>query len=185
MDVFEQAILFAVERHVGAVRKGTETPYITHPMEAAAIVATMTSDREVLAAAVLHDVVEDTKTTLEEVRQRFGDRVASLVAYESENKREGLPAAETWLLRKQETIDLLRRTTDRAEKMLVIGDKLSNIRALDRDYTALGEKVWERFNVRDKELHHWYYSSVAEATAELSDTPAWRELDALVRNVFD
>lgn len=184
MDVFEQAIMFAAERHAGMVRKGTETPYITHPMEAAAIVATMTNDREVLAAAVLHDVVEDTETTLEEVRERFGDRVASLVAYESENKRADLPASETWLIRKQETIDLLRRTTDRAEKMLVIGDKLSNIRGLCRDYARLGEQVWERFHVKDKAMHAWYYTSIVEATKDLSDTPAWQELDALVRRTF-
>lgn len=185
MDLFEQAILFAVERHAGAVRKGTETPYITHPMEAAAIVATMTNDREVLAAAVLHDVVEDTPTTIEEVRQRFGDRVASLVAYESENKREGRPASETWLVRKQETIDLLRRTTDRAEKMLVIGDKLSNIRGLCRDYERLGDAVWERFNVKDKALHAWYYRSVVEATKDMSSHHAWQELAALMHTVFD
>lgn len=184
MDVFEQAIMFAAERHAGMVRKGTETPYITHPMEAAAIVATMTNDREVLAAAVLHDVVEDTETTLEEVRERFGDRVASLVAYESENKRADLPASETWLIRKQETIDLLRRTTDRAEKMLVIGDKLSNIRGLCRDYARLGEQVWERFHVKDKAMHAWYYTSIVEATKDLSDTPVWQELDALVKRTF-
>lgn len=184
LDVFEQAILFAVERHAGMVRKGTEIPYITHPMEAAAIVATMTNDKEVLAAAVLHDVVEDTPTTIEEVRQRFGDRVASLVAYESENKRTDLPASETWLIRKQETVDLLKKTTDKAEKMLVIGDKLSNIRGLCRDYERLGDAVWERFNVKDKTMHAWYYTSIVEAISDMSDTPAWQELDALVKRTF-
>lgn len=184
MDIFERAIVFAVNAHKGMVRKKTEIPYITHPMEAAAIVASMTTDREILAAAVLHDTVEDTPTTLEDIREAFGERVAQLVAGESENKRPDLPAAETWKLRKEETVAHLKATKDPAEKMLVIGDKLSNLRALDRDYRTLGERVWERFNVKDRELHHWYYASIAEVTCELADTPAWQELNALVKKVF-
>lgn len=185
MDIFERAVAFALEKHGGMLRKGTEIPYITHPMEAAAVVASMTSDREVLAAAMLHDVVEDTKTTIDEVRAQFGDRVAELVAYESENKREPLPPSETWLLRKKETVTLLQKTADPAEKMLVIGDKLSNIRALRRDYEAEGEQVWQRFNVTDKSLHAWYYKSIVEATKDLSCYHAWQELAALVSSVFD
>lgn len=185
MDIFEQACQFAIKAHEGMVRKGTQIPYITHPMEAAAIVATMTTDREILAAAVLHDTVEDTPTTIEELRAMFGERVARLVAGESENKRPDLPASETWKIRKEETIAHLQETKDPAEKMLVIGDKLSNIRGLDRDHRTLGEKVWERFNVHDRELHHWYYASIAEATSELADTSAWQEMNALIHKVFD
>lgn len=185
MDIFEKAVAFALEKHGGTVRKGTDVPYITHPMEAAAVVASMTSDREVLAAAMLHDVVEDTPATIDEVRAQFGDRVATLVAYESENKRETQPPSETWLIRKQETVALLQKTTDLDEKMLVIGDKLSNIRALRRDYERLGDAVWERFNVKDKALHAWYYRSVVEATKDMSSHHAWQELAALMHTVFD
>ena len=184
MNVFEQACIFAVERHSGMIRKGTQIPYITHPMEAAAIVATMTTDREILAAAVLHDVVEDTPTTLAEIEARFGIRVARLVAAESEDKRPELPASETWKLRKEETIDRLRGTEDPAEKMLVIGDKLSNLRGLQRDYAALGEAVWSRFHVTDKALHRWYYTAIADATKELSDCPAWQEMNGLINSIF-
>lgn len=184
MDLFEQAVAFALERHGGTVRKGTDIPYITHPMEAAAIVASMTTDREVLAAAVLHDVVEDTPTTLDEVQAHFGARVAALVAFESENKREGQPPSETWLIRKRETVERLQNEADRFEKMLTIGDKLSNIRALYRDHERCGDALWQRFNVKDKALHAWYYTAIAEATAELSDFPAWREYDALVKRTF-
>ena len=107
MDLFDRAIEFAVKAHSGAVRKGTETPYIVHPMEVAAIVATMTNDASVLAGAVLHDVVEDTEYTIDDIRREFGDKVAALVASESENKREDLPSSETWKIRKQETLDHL------------------------------------------------------------------------------
>lgn len=86
--VLDHAIAFATKAHEGQFRKGTQIPYILHPMEAAAIVGTMTTDDEIIAGAALHDVVEDTDTTLEDVVRLFGERVGSLVASESENKRE-------------------------------------------------------------------------------------------------
>ena len=95
MDILDEAICFATNAHSGSYRKGTSIPYILHPLEAAAIVGTMTSDKEVIAAAVLHDVVEDTPVSIEMIRAQFGDRIADLVSFESENKREGLPAADT------------------------------------------------------------------------------------------
>ena len=185
MNIFEQACIFATERHSGMLRKGTQTPYITHPMEAAVIVATMTDDLAVLAAAVLHDVVEDTPTTLSEIEERFGARVAQFVAAESENKRPELPAAETWRIRKEETVLRLQQTADLAEKMLTVGDKLSNLREISRDAAALGDAVWERFHMKDKNQHKWYYAAIADATRELSDHPAWQEMNALIKTVFD
>ena len=104
MGVFDDALMFAAERHHGMVRKkNAGVPYLLHPMETAVIVGTMTNDHEVLAAALLHDVVEDTNTTIEEVRERFGDRVAELVSSETENKREDLPPGDTWRIRKEES----------------------------------------------------------------------------------
>ena len=69
-------------------------------------------------------------------------------------------------------------------KMLALGDKLSNIRAMFRDYQEIGDKLWERFNQKNKAEHGWYYRSIAEATKELAVFPAWQEYDRLVRNVF-
>ena len=104
--LLNKAIIFATQVHDGQLRKGSNSPYILHPLEAAAIVSTITLDEEIIAAAVLHDVVEDTPATLAQVESMFGKRVACLVACESENKREDLPAADTWKIRKIETIDL-------------------------------------------------------------------------------
>ena len=183
MDLFDRAIEFAVKAHSCAVRKGTETPYIVHPMEVAAIVATMTNNADVLAGAVLHDVVEDTEYTAQDIRAEFGDKVADLVASESENKREDLPSSETWKIRKQETLDHLEHAPVEV-KMITLGDKLSNIRAIYRDYSVLGDKVWERFNQKDKVEHAWYYRGVAERLGELSDTFAYREYVEMVGKVF-
>ena len=85
-ELLDRAIIFAVKAHAGTERRGKGFPYIVHPMEAMEIVATMTPDQELLAAAALHDTVEDTDVTLEEIRENFGERVAMLVAHECEYK---------------------------------------------------------------------------------------------------
>lgn len=87
--LYERAVMFAAAAHSGMTRKGSRIPYLSHPVEAAAIVAEMTDDEELIAAAVLHDVVEDTPVTSEEVEAFFGSRVAHYVACETEDKREG------------------------------------------------------------------------------------------------
>jgi myo-inositol-1(or 4)-monophosphatase len=183
-SILDKAIVFAVQAHSGMVRKGTKTPYILHPLEAAAIVATMTDDEEVIAAAVLHDVLEDTPVTVNQLTEEFGQRVTAFVSAESENKREDIPATETWKLRKQETIDALYNEKHPDVKMIALGDKLSNVRAMYRDYQAIGDKLWNRFNQKDKSEHGWYYRSIADATRELSNYPAWKEYAQLVSLVF-
>lgn len=77
-----------------------------------------------------HDVMEDTGATAEEVGELFGERVTSLVAGESEDKREHLPAADTWKIRKEESIDHLKNANDSGVRMVCLGDKLSNIRSI-------------------------------------------------------
>lgn len=162
--LLNKAIVFATSAHEGQLRKGTQIPYILHPLEVAAIVGTMTTDDEIIATAVLHDVVEDTDTTVEQIKERFGDHVAALVSSESEDKRENLSAESTWKIRKQETIDHLK-TAPIEVKMITLGDKLSNIRAIHRDYNAIGDELWQRFNQKDKNEHYWYYRSIAECLA--------------------
>jgi len=182
-DVIAKAITYAAENHKGMVRKKTEIPYIVHPMEAAAIVATMTVDANVIAAAVLHDVVEDTSITLEILRTEFNDTICDLVAEESEDKREELPASETWLIRKEEAIEALRNASTEA-KMVALGDKLSNIRAMARDYRKSGEALWDRFNQNDPKVQAWYYESLLEAFGELSEFDAYDEYKMRVEEVF-
>lgn len=185
LTLVDQAIIFAARAHAGATRKGTNIPYIVHPIEAAAIVATMTDDKEVIAAAALHDVLEDTDATEEELLARFGRRIMELVSDETENKRKTLPAALTWKTRKQETITFLKTKAGRDAKMLALADKLSNLRAIHRDVCIIGDKVWERFNEKDKNMHAWMYRTVAEVLKEeLEEHPTWQEYDRLVRIVF-
>ena len=183
-DLVTRAVEFAAREHDGQVRKGTEIPYIVHPMEAAAIAAGMTDDPEVIAAAVLHDTVEDTEVTREQIEKEFGSRVAEFVAAESENKREEQAAEDTWKTRKGETIEHLRHCDDRDVKILALADKLSNLRAIYRDHRALGEKLWDRFNQKDPGEIGWYYGSFRETCAALADTAAYTEYTQLLDKVF-
>ena len=184
-DILSRAVAYAAKCHAGQLRKGSAMPYIIHPMEAATICASFTDDLEVITAAVLHDVVEDTDATVEEVGELFGERVASLVAGESEDKRKDLPAADTWKIRKEESIEHLRGAQDPGIRMVCLGDKLSNIRSIQRDYKRLGDGLWERFNQKDPAEHAWYYRTVAAVLRDdLGETEAWKEYASRVEAVF-
>lgn len=182
-DILDKAIIFATNAHSGSCRKGTNLPYIIHPMEVAAIVSTMTDSKAVIAAAVLHDTVEDTNATIDDIRREFGDEVAELVSSESENKRENLPSSDTWKIRKQETVNRLKNESSKEAKMIALGDKLSNIRAIWRDYNTIGDKLWERFNQNDPHEILWYYGAVAESLADLKDELAYKEYVKLVNEM--
>jgi (p)ppGpp synthase/HD superfamily hydrolase len=177
--LLDRAIRFAVAAHSGVERRGKGFPYIVHPMEAMAIAATMTPDQEILAAAALHDVVEDTDVTLDDLRSRFGDRVAQLVDTESDHFKDDLD----WRARKEDSLKRLRGAT-RDEKIVALGDKLSNMRAIARDYTTEGESFWMRFNIKEKSVHSWRYHALADALSSLSDTYAWQEFNFLVNRIF-
>ena len=183
-DLVSEAIAFATEAHDGMRRKKSNTPYILHPIEVAVIISTMTDRQEVIAAGLLHDVVEDAGITIEQVGDKFGERVKELVASETENKREELPPEQTWRIRKEETLEKLRVTDDIDILMLWIGDKLSNIRAIYRSYLVEGSAVWNRFHQSDANVQAWYYRSILKYTERLSHTLAWNEYKSLVEKIF-
>ena len=134
---------------------------------------------------MLHDVVEDTEVTLSDLQRFFGDRIAHYVSGESENKRKELPPENTWKLRKQETIAFLMDQADKNAKILALADKLSNLRSIVRDEQSVGDRFWQRFNQKDKQMHGWLYRQTAEALRELEAFPAWQEYDRLIKKVFE
>ena len=182
--LYEQALQFAVKAHEGQVRKGSSLPYIIHPIETSLIAMTLTEDKEVIAASLLHDVVEDTEYTAQDISERFGERVAALVLASSENKRKDQKASDTWRIRKQEFLDGLEEKSHE-ERVLALADKLSNMRATYQGYRKNGEAFWLRFNEKNKESHAWYNRGVVERLrSDFSETDAWKELDHLVESVF-
>ena len=182
-ELLDRAIVFAVRAHAGTERRGKGFPYIVHPLEAVEIVATMTSDQELLAAAALHDTVEDTDVTLELIRAEFGDRVAELVALESDEPHEKNDSVDNWRARKQLALDRLKRAS-RDAKIVTLGDKLSNMRAIARDYAEQGDQLWNLFHAKNSKDHEWRYRGLAEALRELQDTFAYKEFEQLINNVF-
>lgn len=184
MDLINGALEFAINAHMNQLRKGSNLPYILHPMEAATIVSSITFDPAVIAAALLHDVVEDTGVTIDDIEAQFGSRVAELVSAETENKREGIPPASTWRVRKEEAIKHIAECGDRDVKIVCLGDKLSNMRSMCRDYALIGDALWQRFHQKDPRQHEWYYRSMAECMSELKDYPAWKEFNWLINQLF-
>ena len=184
MELVSEAIAFAVKAHDGMRRKKSEAPYILHPMEAAVIVGTMTDDQNLIAAAALHDVVEDANITINEIEEKFGKRVRELVESETEDKRADLPPESTWRIRKEESLAVLKNTEDIGVLMVWLGDKLANMRAIYRDFKAEGISMWQRFNQKDPDEQAWYYRSIVKLTKSLSDTSAWLEYKALTELVF-
>jgi myo-inositol-1(or 4)-monophosphatase len=183
-NLWERALMFAAKAHDGGYRKGSRMPYIVHPIETSFIVASITDDEEVIAAAALHDVIEDTAVTLEELEREFGTRIAEFVAAESENKRPECPPEETWKIRKQESL-LHLQNESKEVKIIALADKLSNMRSTMHEYEKSGDAIWERFNQKDKLEHKWYHTSMLSAMQELQDLDAWNEYRDLIQKIFE
>lgn len=182
MTLVTDATIFAAQQHDGMLRKGTDLPYIVHPAEVMAIASALTSDPEILAAAVMHDVIEDCGVTESELAARFGSRVAHLVM--SETQLASGDPRKTWDARKQEALSRIAKG-GRDVKLIALSDKLSNMRAIHRDYDRDKDGMFLRFHQHDKRRHAWYYREMtALLEGEFGDTDAWQELRAHVEHVF-
>ena len=148
MNQIEKAIAFATKAHAGQFRKGTDRPYILHAIETMIIAMRLYLDDDAIAAAVLHDVVENTSVTLRRIEKEFGPRVADLVDSVTEDKMKKLPPEATWRARKWQMIFRLRKA-DRDTLGICLADNLSNLRELNRDYEIIGDEIWERFNQKE------------------------------------
>lgn len=182
-SLLDKAILFAANAHKNTERRGKGYPYIAHPLEAMSIVATMTNDQELLAAACLHDVIEDTDITYEQIKKEFGERIADLVKAESDEEFPDLDPKDSWKIRKQIAMDRLAHAS-RDVQMVAMGDKLSNMRAMYRDYKKVGEELWQLFHVTDPSLHEWHYRGLASALRNLEDTEPYKEFVHLINKTF-
>ena len=185
MNRIEEATICAVIMHQGRVRKLKGVPFILHPMEVAQILSTMTDDEEIIAAGILHDIVEDTDGMTEEIERRFGERVASLVSFRINNLHSGKEPSLTWKQRREEALLQLKNSQDIGVKMLWLADMLSNIRALAGAYSELGEDVWKQLDPSDPALYCWYFRSVAEQLElSLNKTGAFKELIKHINSVW-
>lgn len=156
-----QALALAVEAHDGQKRKGTQIPYVAHPMGVTSIALEHGADEEQAMAALLHDAVEDGGPEYaQRIRTQFGDRVADIV----QGCTDGVPDAsgkkEDWKPRKERYIAHLKEASN--DVLLVSGsDKLHNARAIVEDLLRIGPLVFERFTASQDETL-WYYQTLAD-----------------------
>lgn len=176
----EMAIRYAAECHKGQTRKGTNIPFIMHPLEVKEILYEMGADTNLLIAGLLHDVVEDTNTTIEEIQDTFGEDVAELVAGHTEDKTKSWE--ERKLTEMRETLTAPLRL-----KMLVLADKLANMRSIRNDYQELGNALWDRFHAGLRQ-QAWYYGEMTEVLEDMADypkiAPYYWEFVGLYKDVF-
>lgn len=176
------AIELAARAHHHQVRKGTEIPYIVHPLAVASMLIRIKTPEPVVIAALLHDVLEDTPVTVEEILGQFGPEVADLVAAVSEPDKSA-----SWEDRKSHTIEYLEKRANDDMLLIALADKLDNIRAIREGLEIDGEKFWDRFN-RPREKQQWYYQRLASVfSTRVRNEPALTLVavfKAEVRRVF-
>lgn len=192
--MIRKALEFAAVYHKEGVRKGSNVPYIVHPFEVALILQENGMEERIIAAGLLHDTLEDTELTTEQIRQEFGDDILQLVLGASEE----LEAREEtlWEERKKHTIEYLK-TAPIDVKYIVCADKLSNIRSMLADHEKKGEKFWDKFMNSDKKIggseysreykrekQKWYYENLVKNLQELEGLKMYEELKEAVRELF-
>ncbi|MFC5540575.1 HD domain-containing protein [Ureibacillus suwonensis] len=178
MNIVDKAIVFAAKVHRNQVRKGTDIPYITHPFAVGMLLQRANCSEEVIAAGILHDTLEDTDTTFEELKDEFGLRIAILVQSASEQDKS-LP----WEVRKQHTIEHIKDAS-LEELQVIVADKLHNLQTIHKDLDVMGDAIWQRFN-RGKREQHWYYSSIVKALSRRKrEFPLIGDLEEEVKAVF-
>ena len=182
--LLETAVNIANKAHSGQTRKGSEIAYIIHPMEAAAIASSILIqldmyDENIVAAAVLHDTLEDTELTVADLKEYCSQKTVDLVLVQSEDK------SKSWKERKQHTIETLKNSTRDIDVLIVhLADKLSNMRSINRDVNIIGDELWDRFNQKMKSEQGWYYKSILENLVGLEDVEEYKEYKLLTEKVF-
>lgn len=181
--MINSAIQFATVCHQNQTRKETNIPYILHCLEAGTIAANLsnqdgTVDTDVVAAAILHDTIEDAYVSYDALKESFNETIAHLVRCQSEDK------SKPWADRKQDTINLLQHNTSKAVEIATLSDKLSNMRSIYKEYQIKKDALWSKFNA-GKESQYWYYNAIAESLSQVTNTAEYREYKELIAKTFE
>jgi (p)ppGpp synthase/HD superfamily hydrolase len=179
-DRFTLALEYAARVHRDQMRKKTSIPYISHLMAVAGIVLEHGGDEDEAIAALLHDAPEDQggRPTLDDIRKRFGEKVASIVEACSDALTEDPNQKPPWRQRKAAYHAHLRQVADGSVQLVSAADKLHNARATLSDLRRHGSNVWERFNGK-REGSLWNYEELLKAYALSSDQRVAQVADEL------
>jgi hypothetical protein len=151
-EIILKAIQFAAIKHKGSTRKGSQAPYIVHPLEVMNILITEGYPQSAIIAGLLHDTLEDTDATKDDIRERFGEEVLRLVTYNSEDK------SLSWMNRKTHTINQMTSQWDDLASVVCFADKLSNLRSLFREIEVNGMSIFETMNASRSDVLSYYWN---------------------------
>ena len=180
VDRLTEAIEFATIANQNQYRKSGELPYISHPFTVGTLLIGVGASIEVIIGGYLHDTIEDTSVTAEELEKIFGEQITEIVLGCSEPDK-----SLSWEDRKEYTIDYLRREASVDVCMVMCADKLHNIRTTVNELSSYGEVVWERFN-RGRDQQAWYYQQIVAILGEkVPEFPLYLLLKAEVERVFE
>ncbi len=177
---FSDAFSYALHLHRFQKRKGNNIPYLAHLMAVAALVLEMGGNEDLAIAALLHDAVEDQggKKTLNEIRTRYGEPVAAIVADCSDAFTFPKPP---WEKRKQQYLDHLK-IADTPAQMVSLADKIHNARSILLDLRRDGPKTWKKFH-GGKTGTLWYYNSLTDIFQQLQTHDYVDELARIVAQI--
>ena len=182
---YEDALGYAARIHAGQMRRGGESPYITHLLTVSALVVEDGGSEDEAIAALLHDAMEDQGGTkrLADIRRRYGDEVAYIVEKCSDSDGE---EKAPWRGRKERYVAALREERSPSVHRVSVADKVHNLRCIVRDYRQNREHLWNIFSpgAQNAKAQLWYYRSLVLAyKAAGREGPLFDDLARLVRDL--
>jgi len=182
---FPEAARYAIELHRMQRRKGTAIPYVTHLFAVCSLALEDGATEDEAIAALLHDGPEDQggEAVLDEIRSRFGDSVASIVAGLSDSMPAPGEKKPPWRERKEAYLHHLASAPASVVRVS-LADKLHNARSMLTDLRLVGEPVWDRFNAARGD-QAWYYGRLLTIFRErLAESRNLPELARVVGELF-
>lgn len=178
MSLIDNATQYIAEKHEGQYRGGLRVPYSTHLFGVARILKIAGYSEEVVIAGLLHDVLEDTDATEEELQGNFGEYIVALVKAVSEPDK-----SLSWDIRKQGGIDRIQFKSDE-ELAILLAEKIQNVKSITYEVEKLGKQTWKNFNA-GKDKQHWYYKNIIKQTKKYHPhAKLLPELEECVNNLF-
>lgn len=157
-DNIKKAGEFAIDAHIGQVRKNEAIPYVSHLFDVAGILIDNRFSENLIIAGLLHDIMEDTKKTKDDILGLFseeqGQKIIEIILADTETDTNA-----SWKERKQATIDLAQSTCETEGLLLICADKIANLGSLNKALDIFGDKTWDFFN-SGKENQIWYYTAL-------------------------
>lgn len=188
MSVIQKALTLAYEQHQGQNRKCNHAPYFVHILDVARhLMSEPTATEDVIVAGILHDTLEDTSYTVEDLESDFGPRVRQLVEFVTEPAKDSHSPTQdkrqTWKQRKQHTLETSQTAT--CDQLLILqADKLSNLQSIQENLFLYGETLWNQFNASRTDTS-WYYQELGKVFRErIKNTKMNQLYERLLEEVF-